>query len=177
MGGGGLVSEFKWGIAEKNNNKVTSNKTKHIENEKKLNDLWNKVSELPEKWYNFLLDKTYFTDNDGYQNFSVFEPMINSLTLHNNNKVTNWISTGISPKKIKQLDPSLPPIMSNLTKMVEYTWFILVLNNWPLNQSNNFELKNCLFGTAKLTENVIKSRIFYKGQARNTIRWSRFMKF
>ena len=119
MGGGGLVSEFKWGIAEKNNNKVTSNKTKHIENEKKLNDLWNKVSELPEKWYNFLLDKTYFTDNDGYQNFSVFEPMISSLTLHNNNKVTNWKSTGISPKKIKQFDPSLPPIMSNLTKMVE----------------------------------------------------------
>ena len=48
MGGGGLVSEFMWGIAQKNNNKVTSNKTKHIENEKKLNDLWNKVSELPE---------------------------------------------------------------------------------------------------------------------------------
>ena len=50
------------------------------------------------KGYNFLLDRIYFTDDYGYQNFLVFASMFNSLMLGNN---TNWISTGVSPEKIK----------------------------------------------------------------------------
>ena len=80
---------------------MTSNKAEYLEAEKKLTDLSNKVSQLPEKWYNFLLCKMYFTSNDSYQNFSVFLPTINSLISdNNNNKVTNWISTGISPNHV-----------------------------------------------------------------------------
>ena len=56
----------------------------------------------------------YFTDNDGYQIFLVFCSMLNSLILDSNKKVTNWISTGISSEKIKPLDTTFEPTMSNL---------------------------------------------------------------
>ena len=44
----------------------------------------------------------------------VFVPMPSSLVLDRNNKVTNWISTGISTEKIRLFDFSLEPPMSNL---------------------------------------------------------------
>ena len=34
-------------------------------------------------------------------------------------------------------------------------------NNWPSNLTNNFPLKNCLFGTVKLVRNTIKSKFIY----------------
>ena len=77
------------------NKKVTSNKTKHVEAEKKITDLTNKVAEISEKGYDFLLGRMYFTGNDGYQNFLVISPILSSLTLDTNKKVTNWISTRI----------------------------------------------------------------------------------
>ena len=64
----------------KNLNKVTSNKTKHAEAEKKITDLTNKVAQLSEKGYDFLLSRMYFTGNDGYQNFLVFDPKLSSQT-------------------------------------------------------------------------------------------------
>ena len=73
------------------NKKVTSNKTKNVEIEKKTTDLTNKV----EKRYDFLLGRTYFTGNFGYPNFLAFAQMLSSLILDRNKKVTNWISTGI----------------------------------------------------------------------------------
>ena len=97
------------------NKNVTSNKTKHVEAEKKLTDLRNKVTEISEKGYNFLLDRMYFTGNDGYQNFLAFASILSSLILCRNKKVTKWISTGISSEKIKLFDTGLVPIMSNLT--------------------------------------------------------------
>ena len=121
----------------------------------------------------------YFTDDDGYQNFLVFVPMLSSLILDSNKKVTHWISTGISSEKIKPFDTGLAPTMSNLpngrvnlkfnNSVLEqksfsslYSNFILnlyivcELNMWPLNPANNFTLKNCLFGTVKLVRNTIK---------------------
>ena len=56
----------------------------------------------------------YFTGENGNQNFLVFAPMLNSLILDINIKLTNWISTGISSEKIKSFDTGLEPIMSNL---------------------------------------------------------------
>ena len=56
----------------------------------------------------------YFTGKDGYQNCLVFAPMISSLVLDSNRKVTNWILTGISSEKIKPFDTGLEPTMSNL---------------------------------------------------------------
>ena len=47
------------------------------------------------------LGRMFFTGNDGYQNFLVFSPMLDSLTLDNNNKITNWISAANYPEKSK----------------------------------------------------------------------------
>ena len=55
-----------------------------------------------------------FTGNDGYQNFLVFAPMLRSLILDSNKKVTNSISTGISSEKVKPFDIGLEPTVSNL---------------------------------------------------------------
>ena len=38
------------------------------------------------------------------------------------------------------------------------------LKNWLHNPSNNFTLKNCLFGTDELIKNAIKSKFIYNGQ-------------
>ena len=37
------------------------------------------------------------------------------------------------------------------------------LSNWSCNPANNFSIKNCLFGTAKLVRNLIKSKFIYIG--------------
>ena len=72
---------------KKLNKKVTSNKTKHIKAEKKITDLTNKVTQISENEYYFLVGKMYFTGNDGYQNFLVFLPMLSSLILDSNKKL------------------------------------------------------------------------------------------
>ena len=96
------------------NKKITSNKTKHIEAEKKLTDLTKKIAKTSEKGFDFLLGRMYFIGDDGYQNFLGFVPMLSSLILDGNRKVTHCISTGISSKKIKPFDTGLKPTMFNL---------------------------------------------------------------
>ena len=49
----------------------------------------------------------YFTGGNGYQNFLVFAQMFYSLTLENNKKVTNWMSTRMLSEKIKPSDTKL----------------------------------------------------------------------
>ena len=56
-----------------------------------------------------------FTGGNGYQNISVFVPMVSSLTLDNSEKnFTNWIPTEISPEEVKPFKTNLEPTMSNL---------------------------------------------------------------
>ena len=43
-------------------------------------------------------------------------------------------------------------------------YIVYELNAWPRNPANNFTLKNCLFGTVKLTRNANKSKLTYNGQ-------------
>ena len=45
------------------NKKITSNKTKYIETDKKLTDLTRTVVKILEKGYDFLLRRMYFTDS------------------------------------------------------------------------------------------------------------------
>ena len=116
--------------------------------------------------------------------------MLISLILNRNKKVINWISTGVSYEKIDttliSFDTNLEPTMSNLANnrvklkfnnsgLVQktlsslYSNFILnlyivyELNTWPHNPTNNFTLKNCLFGTVKLTRNADKTKFTYNG--------------
>ena len=126
----------------------------------------NKVAQISEKGYDFLSGRMYFTGNDCYQNFLVFVSVLRYLVLDSNRKVTSWISTGISSKKIKPFDTGLEPTMSNLangrvnltsnnsvlkqkTFSSLYSNFILnlyiiyELNTLASNHVNNFTLKNC----------------------------------
>ena len=61
-----------------------------------------------------MLGRKYFTGKDDYQNFWAFASMLNLLTLDNNKKVTNWISTGVSPEKNKPFDTNLTSTVTNL---------------------------------------------------------------
>ena len=58
-----------------------------------------------------MFGRTYFI---WLSNFLVFTPMLNLLILDNNSKITNWISTGVSPEKIKLFDVNLAPTMTIL---------------------------------------------------------------
>ena len=69
------------------NKKVTANKTKHLEAIKELTDLTNKVAQISEKWYGFLLGRMYFTGDNGYQDFLVFMPMFSSIILDGHKKL------------------------------------------------------------------------------------------
>ena len=115
--------------------------------------------------------------------------MLNSLIFGSNKKITNWILTRISSENIEPFDTKLEPPMSNLANvrvtlkfnnpvLVQksysslYSNFILSLyivyewNKWPRNPTNNFTLKNCLFGTVKLTRSAEKSKFSYNGWGR-----------
>ena len=92
----------------------------------------------------------------------------------------------MSSKKIKPFDTNLEPTMSNLangrinlkfkTSVLKLKMFsslysdfnlniyiVYELSNWPHNPTNNFKLKNYLFGTVKLVRNAIKSKFMYNG--------------
>ena len=56
------------------NKRITSNKTKHLEVEKKLEGLITKA-------YNFFLGRIFFTENDESQNMLVYQPTFNVLEL------------------------------------------------------------------------------------------------
>ena len=94
-------------------------------------------------------------------------------------KITKQISTGISSENIKSFDTNLEPTMSNLANgrvilkfnnsclveksssslynsVISNLYIVYDLNNWPRNTTNNFTLKNCLFGTVKLIRNADK---------------------
>ena len=51
------------------NKRTTSDKTKHLEVQEKLNSLTTKD-------YNFSLDRIYFTSNDGSQNTFIYQPTV-----------------------------------------------------------------------------------------------------
>ena len=56
------------------NKRITSNKTKHLEVQKKLNSLIT-------KYYKIFFGRIYFTSNDGSQNTFVYQPTLDALEL------------------------------------------------------------------------------------------------
>ena len=82
---------------KESNKTITSNKTKHVETQKKLTDQTNKTAQISRKRCDFLFGRMYFTGDDGYQDFLVFAPILVSLTL---TKDTTWISNRISSEKL-----------------------------------------------------------------------------
>ena len=65
------------------NRKITSSKTNYSEVQKKLNS-------LTTNYYDFFLDRMYFTSNDGSQKAFVYQPTLDMLELKND-KETNYV--------------------------------------------------------------------------------------
>ena len=57
------------------NKRITSDKTKHLEVQRKLNSL------IKTKDYNFFLGRICFTNYDGSQNTFVYQPTLDALEL------------------------------------------------------------------------------------------------
>ena len=92
------------------------------------------------KKYDLLLGRIYFAGDDGYQNFLVFAPVVSSLILDDNEKVTYWMWTIITSEKIKPFDTNLEPIMSNLANgrvISKFNNAVLVQNIFSLLHSNS----------------------------------------
>ena len=77
---------------------ITSNKTKHLKVQKKLNSLITKD-------YNFFLGRIYITSNDGSQNMFIYQPIFNVLGLKNKSTeyIISWKSKGAYNSKRKAL--------------------------------------------------------------------------
>ena len=81
------------------NKRITSNKTKHLEVQKKLKSLITKD-------HNFFLGRIYFTSNDGSQNTFVYRPTLDALELkkgEGTGYVLNWKSKEVFNSKLKPL--------------------------------------------------------------------------
>ena len=78
------------------NKRIDSNKTKHLEVQKKLNILITKDN-------SFFLGRIYFASNDGSQNAFVYQPAVDVLELKKE-KVTdyvfNWKLKGVLNSKL-----------------------------------------------------------------------------
>ena len=143
------------------NRKITSNKTKYLEVQKKLNSLIT-------NYYNFFLGRMYFTSNGGSQNTFLYQSTFGTLELKKD-KVTDyvlsWKSKGVFNSKLKSLpadflysiklseyrigikcdkDPLSIEQNNCLTKILNF-YIVCVLNIWPRNPRNNFKFKNCLY--------------------------------
>ena len=76
------------------NKRIISNKTKHLEVEKKLDSLIIKD-------HNFFLGRIYFASNDGSQNIFVYQPTFNALKIHKGTEyITGWKSKGLYNSKL-----------------------------------------------------------------------------
>ena len=73
------------------NRRITSNKTKHLEIQKKLNGIITRD-------YKFFLGRIYFTNNDGSQNTFVYQPTLDALELKQDRGADyglSWKSKGV----------------------------------------------------------------------------------
>ena len=134
------------------NKRITSNKTKHLEVEKKLEDLITKD-------HNFFLSRIYFTSNDGSQNMFVYQPTFNVLEL----KIDKGTEYVIGPKskglyntklirwcfftyvkylgnKIRIQYYNTPFVIEQISYAREIVNVCIIydLDNWPKNPLRNF---------------------------------------
>ena len=154
------------------NKQITSNKTKHLEVQKKLNSLITRD-------YNFFLGRTYFASNDGSQNTFVYQPTLDTLELKKDkgtDYVLSWKSKGVYNSKLKPFhtaflhtiklseyrigikfdeDPLAVAQSNYLTKIVN-VYIVYDLDAWPRNPNNNLKFNNCLFGATNIIKNSDK---------------------
>ena len=157
------------------NRRITPNKTKNLEVQKKLNNLITKD-------YNFFLGRIYFTSNGGSQNTFVYQLALNTLELTiATDSVISWKLNGVFNFKLKPLftvffnsiklskyrtrikfdkDPLAVERNNYLIKIVNF-YIAYELNTWPKTPTNNFKFKNCLFGATNVVKNGDKGKYVY----------------
>ena len=156
---------------------TTSNKTKQLEVEKKLDSLTTKD-------YNFFLGRIYFTCNDVSQNMFVYQPAFNVLELKID-KSTEYIN-GLKSKRLYNCTlialhgAFLPNAtyfgvkigmqFNNISLVIEIinyatkvVYIVYDLDNWPKNYLKKFALNKCLFGATNIVKNSDKEKYVYSG--------------
>ena len=93
------------------NRKITSNKTKYLEVQKKQKQTKKtkqkkQLNSLVTSDYNFFLGRIYFTTNDGSQNSFVYQTTLDTLELNKDkgtDYILSWKSKGVYTSKHKPL--------------------------------------------------------------------------
>ena len=151
------------------NRKITTNKTKHLLVEYEFKKL--KIFDS-----GYFKGKSHFVDNDGTENYLVFQPIYRYFKVIANTKyISEWKSKGLSNEGIKPpatSDNTLSPLVGYLGNKIK-----LKLNGGCLKQQNklidahrtiakifivyasgsfndDLTLKNSLFGAVRLTKNA-----------------------
>ena len=78
---------------------MTSNKTKYLEVQEKLNS-------QTTKYYNFLSSRLYLTNDNGSKDTFVYQPTLDTLELKKdkgNDYILSWKSEGVCNSKLKPL--------------------------------------------------------------------------
>ena len=94
------------------NRQITSNKTKHLEIQKKLNSLIT-------NYYNFFLGRIYFTSNNESQNIFVYQPRLDTLDFKKDQGtgyVLSWEAKAVFNSELKPLYTAF----LNCIKLSEY---------------------------------------------------------
>ena len=161
------------------NKKITSDKTKYLELQKKLNCLTTKN-------YNFLIGRIYFVSDDVSQNIFVYQPALDMLELKKD-KGTDYVlslrSKGVYTSKIKPLynaflqsrklsgyrmrinfdrDPLAVEQNNYATKIVN-ACIGYDLDARPRNPTNNVKFEDCLFGTPNIVKSSDNEKCVYSG--------------
>ena len=89
-------------------------KKKHVEHEKKISDLKIKLPKYQRKDMIFYQVECILQVKMVIKFFFIFTPILSSLVLGSNKKVTKWESTGISPAKMRTFDINLETTISTL---------------------------------------------------------------
>ena len=160
--------------------KLTSNKSKHLLVENKLKNL--------EKFDAAYFRGKHYFDNDGTQNYLVFQPVYKYFEFKHSGKASSWESKGLLNEKIASVSASALPQIDSLPKILYSNDIIkLKLSKVPLKQDKatyihgtivniyivyelissainiGITLHNCLFGAVKLTKNADIDKCKYFG--------------
>ena len=151
---------------KKINDRVTSNKSKHLLVENELKKL--------EKFYAaYFRDKNYF-DGDGAQNYLVFQPVykyFETSSVNGIGTVSSWKSKGLYDEKISSVTGLTYPKLeydnamikvkfrASILKQDKVRFLTPIINIYivyrltPRTNNCSIVLENCLFGTIKI-ENI-----------------------
>ena len=161
------------------NRKITKNKTDHLLVQNELNKLKTFDS-------GYFIGKSHF-EEDGTQNYLVFQPMSKYFKIGNSDYVLSWKSKGLSAESITPpsapnnfLNPSLNYLGTKIRvrlsgsclKQDKFTYthgkivniyIIYEINKKDNTTSSDPTLENCLFGAVTLTKNTDIDKYKYSG--------------